>query len=182
MLRLFIAIQLKKTIIEQLHNICFGVRTARWLSSDQIHLTLRFIGKCDEGQYYSILDALQDIAIPTFTLNIQGVGYFPPRGNPRILWAGIQHSTEICALRKAIDVSLKRIGIPEEGKKFHPHITLARLKDHTPPKMIIPFLTQNSLFKCDSFNVTQFHLYSSILRTEGAQHRIEESYNLLQSS
>lgn len=179
MYRLFIAINLKPSIIEQIQNICFGVKNARWLPADQIHLTLRFIGKCDKDLFDNIDTALEQVRIHAFSIAPEGVGYFPPRGKPRILWIGIRPSKELETLRTSIDKCLNRIGVAEERRKFHPHITVARLRDNTPPSSIIPFLTQHSLFKLDSFPVKNFHLYSSILRQEGAIHRIEETYTLL---
>lgn len=178
MLRLFIALKLDPSIIEQLQNICFGIKNARWLPSDQIHVTVRFIGNCDESLFYDIQSSLDTVSIPAFDLTIKGVGHFPPRGNPRILWAGLQPSQGLPNLYHAVDKCLNNLGISADRKKFHPHITLARFKGRTSPAAIIPFLTQNSLFKIEPFKVTKFHLYSSILRQKGALHRIEESYNL----
>jgi 2'-5' RNA ligase len=177
--RLFIAINFKASVIEDIQNICFGVKNARWVPRDQMHLTLRFLGHCDGAQYNDIGDVLKQIRMSDFSLAPEGVGYFPPRGNPRILWVGIKHSPELTALRRSIDRNLSTIGIAEERKKFHPHITVARLKNAMHPSVIIPFLTQNSLFRTESSPVKEFYLYSSILRQQGALHRIEESYPFL---
>ncbi len=178
MLRLFIAIDLNASIIERLQNICFGVRKIRWVPADQMHLTLRFLGNCEEALYYQIREALEDVPIPPFPLCTEGVGYFPPRGKPRVLWAGVTPHSELHNLRASIDKTLQRIGVHDKGKKFHPHITLGRLKGNPPPASIIPFLTQNSLFRTEVYSVESFHLYSSILRPQGALHRIEETYTL----
>ena len=177
--RLFIAINFKASIIEDIQNICFGVKNARWVPREQMHLTLRFLGKCEGNQFQDIIDVLKQVRIPYFSVSPEGVGYFPPRGNPRILWVGVKRCPELYALRRSLDKNLVRAGILEERKKFHPHITVARMRDHTPSSAIIPFLTQNSLFKTESSTITEFHLYSSILRQEGALHQIEETYPLL---
>ncbi len=179
MLRLFIAIDLNTSSIESLQDICFGVKGIRWVPTDQLHCTLRFIGSCEEPLFYQIRETLEKVTVPAFTLNLKGVGYFPPRGKPRILWAGVTPQEELISLRSAIDKVLRSAGIQNEGKKFHPHITLGRLKGNNSAPSIIPFLTQNSLFRTETFSVERFHLYSSILRPQGAQHRIEETYTLL---
>lgn len=165
--------------MEDIHNICFGIKNARWVPQDQMHLTLRFLGNCDENQFQDTLAALSQVRIQTFSISPEGVGYFPPRGNPRVLWVGIKQCPELLALRKSIDTALSRTGLAEERKKFHPHITVARMRDNTHSSAIIPFLTQNSLFKTERSTVKEFHLYSSILRQDGALHRIEETYTLL---
>ncbi len=179
MLRLFIAIKLNDSVIEQLQNICFGVKNARWLPSEQLHLTIRFIGDCDETMYHDIISVLEHISLSSFNLSIKGVGYFPPRGNPRILWAGLQPSPELQELHLAINKKLHTLGLTEERRKFYPHITLARLREKTSSRAIVPFITRNSLFKIAPFHTTAFHLYSSILRREGALHQIEKTFDLM---
>ena len=146
---------------------------------EQMHLTLRFIGDCDGRQYNDICDILNKVTINTFSLSMEGVGYFPLRGKPRILWVGLKTSPQLLALRKSIDITMSNIGIPLERKKFHPHITVARIKEKTPPTAIIPFLSQNNLFNTEGSMVEEFHLYSSILRKEGVLHQIEATYPLL---
>lgn len=177
--RLFIAINFKPSIIEDILNICFGVNNARWVPEEQMHLTLRFLGNYNGSQFNDILDVLKQVRIYNFSIAPESVGYFPRRGNPRVLWVGIKSSPELKALRTSIDKCLNRVGIADERRNFHPHITVARLRDNTPSSAIIPFLTQNNLFKTDSSPVKEFYLYSSVLRQEGALHRIEETYLLL---
>lgn len=177
--RLFIAINFKASVIEDIQNICFGVKNARWVPEEQMHLTIRFLGNCDEKLFIDVIDSLRQVRIHTFSIAPESVGYFPPRGNPRVLWVGIKTSPELKTLCASIDRCLNRTGITQERRKFHPHITVARLRDNTPSSAIIPFLTQNSLFKTESSTIKEFYLYSSILRQEGALHRIEEIYPLL---
>ncbi len=178
MKRLFIAIDFESSIIEQIKNISFGVRNARWVQEDQIHLTLRFIGNSDDNTYRDILSVLNQIQFEPFFINAKGVGYFPPRGKPNILWVGIKQSLELQSLFNNIQRSLIKAGVPKDNRKFHPHITIARIKNKINPSEIIPFLTGNSLFKIDNIPVTNFHLYSSILKQKGAVHIIEETYPL----
>ncbi len=182
MLRLFVAIDIPPPIVEQIHNICYGIKDVRWVEEGQIHLTLRFIGNCDNSLFNDIRIALDKIRLPVFSLAPEGVGYFPPRGKPKVLWVGIKHSPELHKLNNAVEKSLRDTGIKEEQKKFHPHITVARLKTGAASSAIIPFLSRNNLFKTSSFSVNEFHLYSSTLSREGAVHRIEETYMLRNSS
>lgn len=179
MKRLFIAVDFEPTVIEQIQNIFFGVRNARWVRSDQIHLTLRFLGDCEESTFEEILSELHQIQHNSFTIKIKGVGYFPPRGKPNVLWIGIDKSTELYSLLNSIQHSLLKIGIQKESRKFYPHITIARIKNKIKPSEIVPFLTSNSLFRIDKIPVNKFQLYSSILKPTGALHTIEETYHLL---
>jgi 2'-5' RNA ligase len=81
-------------------------------------------------------------------------------------------------LRKKIDSTLLRLRIEPEGRKFAPHITLARLKN-SPVHKITNFLSGNGLFSQEPFRVEDFKLYSSILSPKGAYHKIEEVYPLI---
>jgi len=177
MYRLFVAIDLPLDIVAQLQGLCYGVPGARWVQPEQMHLTLRFIGEVDGGVFRDIGEGLGSIMTEGFTLQVKGLGVFPPRKTPRVLWAGIEPVEEVCALRKRIDNVLIGMGLDPEGRKFSPHITLARLHD-TPLARLSRFLAGNGLFATAAFPVSEFHLYSSQLTSKGAFHTIEASYPL----
>ncbi len=178
MKRLFVAVHFKQSIIEAIQNICFGVKGVRWVTEDQLHLTLRFIGDCDEMLMDALGEELSKIEQTPFCIHLKGVGHFPPRGKPTVLWVGLAQSEQLISLAKSIDRAVERVGLPKERRKFHPHITVGRIKKPLEPEAIIPFLTQNSLFSIDSISIEQFHLYSSTLNPKGAIHTIEETYFL----
>ncbi len=177
MYRLFVAIDLPPDIAAQLQGICYGVPGARWVQPEQMHLTLRFIGEVDGGVFRDIKEGLADIKAPGFALQVKGLGFFPPRKTPRVLWAGIAPVEQVSGLRKRIDTVLVGMGFAPEGRKFSPHITLARLHD-TPLVRLSCFLAGNGLFASPEFPVSEFHLYSSELTSKGAFHTIEASYPL----
>ena len=176
--RLFVAIDLPPDIVALLQGICYGVPGARWVQAEQMHLTLRFIGEVDGGVFRDIKEGLADLETPGFALQVKGLGFFPPRKTPRVLWAGIAPVEQGCALRNKIDKVLLGMGLAPEGRKFSPHITLARLHE-TPLARLSRFLAGNGLFTTEAFPVAEFHLYSSALTSRGAFHTLEASYPLL---
>jgi 2'-5' RNA ligase len=178
MLRLFVAIDFPDNVITQIANICHSVRGARWAPLEQLHLTLKFIGEADEELYHDISEALEHITFSSLRLRLKGTGCFPPRKPPRILWVGVEPSPMLGELASAVESTLAPLGIERERRKFHPHVTVARLRDNVRPSDITPFLSGTGLFKTEEFNVSQFCLYSSILRPEGAIHRREHTYPL----
>ena len=178
MYRLFVAIDLPPDIAAQVQGLCYGVPGARWVQPEQMHLTLRFIGEVDGGVFRDIKEGLADIETGGFALQVKGLGFFPPRKTPRVLWAGVAPVEEVSGLRKRIDNVLLGLGLGPEGRKFSPHISLARLHD-TPLARLSRFLAGNSLFATEAFPVSEFHLYSSELTAKGAFHAIEASYPLL---
>jgi len=175
--RLFVAIDLPPEIAAQLQGLCYGVPGARWVQPEQMHLTLRFIGEVDGGIFRDIKEGLGVIQSSPFFLQVKGLGFFPPRKTPRVLWAGVAPEEEVSGLRNRIENVLVGMGLEPEGRKYSPHITLARLHD-TPIPRLGRFLAGNSLFATEPFPVSEFHLYSSQLTAKGAFHVIEASYPL----
>lgn len=178
MYRLFIAIDPPEDVRDQLKQICYGLPSARWFDEDQLHITLRFLGEVDGGVFADIRQALAEVSAAPFKVTIKGVGYFPPRQDPKHLWAGIEKNDQLNHLRNKIESTLVRAGLPAEGRKFVGHITLARLKD-TPASKVAPFLQEFSLFRLPPFPVTQFCLYSSYLSSERALHQVEATFPLV---
>lgn len=175
--RLFIAVDLPETIKNNLSLMAFGIPGAKWVAPEQLHLTVRFIGEVDGGLFHDIQEILDEIHFASFSLQLKGVGYFPPRGAPRVLWIGLDKSEPLQLLRKKIDTALLRARIEPEGRKYSPHITLARLKN-SPVNKIANFLSGNGLFSQEPFQVEDFKLYSSVLSPKGAYHKVERIYPL----
>ena len=76
MIRLFVALEIPEQVRARLAMLGGGVPGARWMSAEQLHLTLRFIGEVDENEANDIDDALATIRAPKFTLELAGVGEF----------------------------------------------------------------------------------------------------------
>lgn len=175
-MRLFVAIDLAEDAKERLQTICHGLPGGRWLHADQLHLTLRFIGEVDGVVAQDIREALAGVEVQPFRLQLDGVGCFPPRGRPRIVWVGVAANPDLLHLQKKIEsVLVREAGLRPEKRKYAPHITLARLRN-TPAARVGRFLEEYGLFSCPSFLVDTFSLYSSFLGKKGAIHTLEESY------
>jgi 2'-5' RNA ligase len=177
-MRLFVALDLPETVKEQLRLISCGLPGARWVQSEQLHLTLRFIGEADGSELQEIRESLAFVRCRAFSLCVQGVGFFPPRQEPHTLWAGVENSEPLLHLYQKIESALKRIGLEPEQRKFAPHITLARLH-HTQPDRMGSFLEQHSLLSVPPFQANSFRLYRSILGSEGSRYYVEEEYPLI---
>ncbi|HBI16079.1 MAG TPA: RNA 2',3'-cyclic phosphodiesterase [Desulfobulbaceae bacterium] len=175
--RLFVAIDFPRGIRERLGALCSGLPGARWVEPEQLHLTLRFIGEVDGGVLILVQDILGEVRAGAFSMRLEGIGFFPPRGGPRVVWVGIRKNEQLRRLHDRIESVLVRAGLAPEDRKFAPHITLARLKN-TPAPRIGAYLAQHGLFSTEEFPVNEFLLYSSVLNSRGARHYIEEGYPL----
>ncbi len=177
MYRLFVAIDLPTHIKEQLTRLSGGVPGARWLTPVQMHLTLRFIGEVDGGVFEDIMAALGEIRRAPFELTLKGVGHFPPKGRPEVIWVGVQKSEPLIALRNKIESTLSHIGIERDRRKFAPHVAIARLRDVNVPRLA-RYIIEYNLYESLPFRVNEFCLYSSMLSSSGAIYQVEESYPL----
>lgn len=176
-MRLFVGIELPGAIADHLALVGGGIPGARWEDRDKLHVTVRFIGEVDGGTKRHLEDALATVHHPPFSLAVAGVGFFPPGGKPRILWAGLHEPAPLHELHARIERALTSAGLPPEGRKYTPHVTLARLRD--PPRhKVIEFLQHHALLRTAEFEVRAFQLYSSVLSPGGSKYRIEHHYPL----
>lgn len=175
--RLFVAIDLPENIQERLSSLCCGLPGARWVQPEQMHLTVRFIGDVGSSVFRDVQEALTAVKAKSFSLQLDGIGFFPPRGKPRVVWAGIRRNEHLLQLRNRIESVLVQAGLDPEGRKFSPHITLARLKN-TPSAKVGAYLAHNGMFMTEEFQINEFLLYSSVLNSKGAKHYIEAEYPL----
>lgn len=177
MIRLFVSLELPEDVRARLQLLCCDVPGARWADPDQLHLTVRFIGEVEEHVFHDIRDGLSGVQVEPFDIVLRGVGHFPPRGQPRVLWAGIDRCPALDLLHQRVDSALGRAGLPPERRKFAPHVTLARLRG-TPSRAVGSFLSQNGMFQSEPIRMDRFWLYSSQLSRKRAVHRPEAEYPL----
>ena len=94
-----------------------------------LHLTLRFLGEVDGGTVQRVGEAVRGIGFPGFQVAFQGVGCFPGLRRPRTVWAGVsQGSEELVEVYRKVEGALEGLGFRPEGRGFHPHLTLCRVK------------------------------------------------------
>lgn len=177
MIRLFVAYDIPDDVRMLICGMGATIPGARAVPADQLHLTLKFIGDVEESVLVDIREALAEISLPPLTICLQGVGHFPPRGTPKVLWCGVSPAMETIQLRNAIEKALAAVGIERERRKFSPHVTLARLRN-SPLKRVTQFLAGNSMFETPPFRVDTFRLYSSVLSAKGAVHTVEAEFSL----
>ena len=177
MTRLFVAIDVSDAARRDMSALCNGVPGAKWVKPDQMHLTLRFIGEVGGAMAHDVASALSEIDSPAFPINLAGVGSFGNGRGARVLWVGVGPCPELARLQAKIETALQRIGLPAERRKFHPHITLARLNG-APETRVADYLGEHSAFATEPCEAESFALYSSFLSQSGALHRVEASYPL----
>ncbi len=102
MARLFVSIELPALVRAEMNRLQCDVPGARWAPVEQLHLTLRFIGELDGLARRDAEAALDEVEAAPFELLLAGVGHFPPRGQPRVLWVGVEPSPALLELHERI--------------------------------------------------------------------------------
>ncbi len=102
-----------------------------WARPDNLHVTVRFFGATLESQMAGIRQTVERAVStrPSFDIAIGGFGAFPDLRAPRVLWAGVNGDVAaLTALVEGVGVAVVPLGFPQEGKPFHPHLTVARVR------------------------------------------------------
>jgi len=137
--RLFIAVDIDEATREQVGRISTDVRRAieaqakaSWVRPDRMHLTLHFFGSADAAIEGRVRGGLaQAISEDPFDLSFHGLGFFPERGSPRVLWLGVRDG--LAELRRVHKDLERACGVsPAHEGPFTPHLTLARFSDRVP--------------------------------------------------
>jgi 2'-5' RNA ligase len=176
-IRLFVAIPLPAEIRQRLATMSGGIPAARWTDEDDFHLTLRFIGEVDEGTGRDVLDALGQVRGERFALTLSGIDQFGKGEKARVLWIGVDKNPVLVQLRDRIESTLVRLGLEPEGRKFTPHVTLARLNG-APADSLGAFVQSHQLARLGPIEVESFALFSSWSRGEGPIYEIEAEFLL----
>ena len=132
-MRLFVALDLPDSILQTLEALLARLEpTARvhWSTVANLHITTKFIGEFPEERLQDLKQALQSISRTNpIPIRVEGLGWFPNPHAPRVFWAGVRGGDALQKLAHETNQALARLGVPEETRDFHPHLTLARIKD-----------------------------------------------------
>jgi 2'-5' RNA ligase len=171
--RLFVGLELPASCKTTLLSLDPHLTGLRWLTEEQLHLTLSFLGNVEAPLEDRLHEALREVRVPPFFLSLYGVGVFNVRGRPSVVWAGVgKGHPHLFALHQRIQDAVLHAGLEADLKPFHPHITIARAKGIS-RQALQPFLRRYAETNFGMFEVTSFELYSSVLTAEGAIHHLE---------
>jgi len=160
-MRLFIAIPIASEIKNYLSNLPVDGRKVT-----EYHLTLKFLGDVHESKINSIIDALE-FSFEKSVSALSNVGYFPNAKRPRVVWIGLKAAAKIIELQKEIESNLSELGF-EPDKKFHPHITLARIRGK--------YKTANISIDPMEITIDRFELIQSTLTPTGPVYNIKQTF------
>ncbi|WP_127143718.1 RNA 2',3'-cyclic phosphodiesterase [Pelagibacterium montanilacus] len=176
--RLFTGIEIPPSIGFALSLKRGGLHGARWIDPQNYHITLRYIGEVDHRSAQEALDALDRAGYrEPFTITLDRLAVFG--GNkPRALYAGVVPHPELLDLQAEHERLLHRVALlSPQGRKFLPHVTLARLRD-TAAREVAAHIAASGRFEPLSFSVRRFVVYSSRESGGGGPYIVEQDYPL----
>lgn len=175
--RLFTGLEIPGHVATALSFLRGGLPGARWIDPDNYHVTLRFIGDVDDRLASEIAQLLDQVRRRAFRLQFDGLGSFGGR-RPRAVFAAIEPSNPLMELQAEHERLMQRVGLEPEGRKFTPHVTLARLRDST-SREVADYLTLRGAMGGVVFEVPRFVLFSSKSSSGGGPYVVEADYPLV---
>lgn len=172
MIRLFTALSIPDDVKEELYGLRDSLFGAKWVSKENMHLTLQFIGEVSEQKYHQIKEDLEDIQMTSFELKLGAVSRFAEK----VLYTTVGESQDLLDLQSMVKEKIE-LTTAVEKKKYVPHVTLARLRD-TSFNAIASVIDKHHDYKSRDFSVQSFGLYSSKLSKSGPIYSLESEYEL----
>lgn len=174
--RIFTAIEVPASVAQTLAFLRGGLQGARWIDPENYHITLRFIGDVDLNVANDVASLLDGVNRAPFDLRLDGLASFGGR-KPRSVFANVAPSQALMDLQAEHERLMQRVGLEPEGRKYTPHVTLARLRASSSGQ-VADYLSERGSFRSASFRVERFVLYSSRDSVGGGPYIVEEAYPL----
>jgi 2'-5' RNA ligase len=173
-IRLFTAIETPSEIRGQIGKIrdCLKSSNAdvKWESDEKLHATLKFLGKTDEKLLPEIVYYIEGVGRESTPLRVKysGVGCFPNRRVPRVVWVGMQDlQANLAELQQKLESVLLPLGFPREERLFHAHVTLGRVKSDKRIQSLLRMM-ESITFESQPVEIREVALIKSDLKPSGS--------------
>jgi len=174
--RTFIAVAVPETLGKKLTRLqallAPELPDTRWSSTPPFHLTLAFLGDVEHADLNDVClaSAAAAAAFEPFEVRLEGLGVFPKPTRPRVAWVGATGPgvAQLETLQKEVVKAVRSIGHPPDDDRFHPHVTLGRLKPGRGPSPdMTPLLKHYRTWAAGSFTVAEAVVFASTLTRDG---------------
>jgi 2'-5' RNA ligase len=185
--RVFIAIELPSIVRQKVRAHIDRLRSAlpdaraSWVRDENLHLTLKFLGDTPVTNVEALAQAAQRAAskVEPFEIIVGGCGAFPAKGQPRVLWIGIEDpSGRLALLNRALENECEKAGFPHEERPFHPHLTLARIRNPHDSRRLAAVHAELG-FEPENIRAAELVVIRTELRSEGSRHTVISRHRFL---
>ncbi len=175
-LRLFFAVplaaDLKEPIVQVQQQLKLAGAKVSWTQQENLHFTLKFLGDTPQQQVDELSEVAGRVAesVPAHQVQIVGVGGFPSRGRPRVVWVGCtDESQQLTRLGTVLDEALAEAGLAvPEKRSFTPHLTIGRVRSRHRQEELAAVITELSQRQIGQMAIDHFVLMQSQLHPQGA--------------
>jgi 2'-5' RNA ligase len=178
MIRAFLAIEMPETLRAGLALVQGELKRShadvRWVAAGNIHLTLKFFGNVPDEEIDTLALAAQEVVAgeEPFQLRATIAGAFPSPRAPRVVWLGLGGDVvPLNRLYYQLEKAFDKLGYPAEGRAFHPHLTLGRVKSPMNREKLAKMLEKMPAVEWPPFDVKELILFQSILSPKGSIYR-----------
>lgn len=172
--RTFLAIEasaeVRSRVGDLISELAQGRANVKWVDPDNAHVTLKFFGDVADEDVTRICTSVGETVAPLapFTCECQGVGAFPHLKRPRTIWVGVQAGEEdMIQLYRQVDRGLRTLGFPKEHRRFHPHLTIGRVRGNRDAGQLSTSLGALAEIPLGTLRVSEVILFASELRPAG---------------
>jgi RNA 2',3'-cyclic 3'-phosphodiesterase len=184
MKRIFIAIKTEpeKTLQRMYASLRAALANEKitWVSPENIHLTLSFLGEIEEERVKvaGIVLKQKCTGFGEFAIRVSGTGIFRNLNDPKVLWLGIENPDRLIRLGDIINTGLKDTGFKIEDHKFNPHITLGRIKLIRNKEILKSAIAMYQEMFIQEVHIREVILYESILKPAGPTYHAVGKFHL----
>jgi RNA 2',3'-cyclic 3'-phosphodiesterase len=173
--RAFIAVTIPDGIKNQLGGVQSKLKRAdadvKWTRPHGIHITLRFMGWLNQDDLEKTRQAVAEAVkgFSEFEVEVKGVGTFPERGRPRVVWVGLSRGEkELAQVAARLEQELVKRGMGEADRAFRGHLTLGRIKTGKNLDKLVEYLNGETDMSWGDFPAKSICLIKSDLQRDGA--------------
>lgn len=175
-MRTFVAVEvpasLQRRMASEARRLAGPGDRIRWVAPPRLHVTLRFLGPVREDRIPRVTQALLATSrqAAAFAASLRGMGTFPPRGRPRVVWVGVRDPVPWVALHGLLEEHLARRGFPVEGRAYRPHVTCGRVRETRDPSALQREIASRGAMPFGDFEVGELVLLESLLGRGGSRY------------
>jgi len=183
-MRCFIAINLGDSLKEKIGSLItelyLGNWDVKWIPAENLHITLKFLGEISAEPAEKINAILSDVSgrYCPFEVGFHGVGVFPDRRRPRVIWIDLRYPKELINMKKEVDHNLINLGFKSETTKFLPHLTIGRVRSFQGRDSLLSALEELRERDFGKIEVNKIALMKSDLKPSGAQYSVMTEFPL----